>query len=206
MAEVCLFGSVLVCVSNVGMVCTAQEKLFEARTKVSTILIPIFGVLVLLHLVLLSATSLKEKFCLTLACMVMDLVLLQIIWLCSEITATMACQDEFITSARLRLVEGLYWLHDSDGSKPSDHILAQAIENEIVVLESYTKAQSFSLFGVSLESGRVSQFAAVGGAFLQHTSWDKDLLDPTLSWFSCAFTAMCCVFLAHAHWWKDERR
>jgi hypothetical protein len=86
---------------------------------------------------------------------------------------------DFTTSARLRIAEASYALTeclDSQRSMSQLH-LYNALQMELRVIEAYTASKSFAVFGIAVDSGRVSQFVALIIGLQQQFLFDSRVLD-----------------------------
>jgi hypothetical protein len=180
----------------------AQTSSCEARKAVTKAAMPVCLAFVVAHVQLMTADTLPERFVASCACVAIDLAAFLLMWFCCEITTQMASQQEFVTSARLRLAESSYAWSDSiatDEPPNAEQLaslhLSAAIAQELRVIEDFTREQSFVVFGFAIEGGRASHFLALEAAFLQHFCWDWQLADPRLSLASCAAGALCCAAL-----------
>jgi hypothetical protein len=180
----------------------AQTSSREARKAVTKAAMPICIAFVVAHVQLMTAEALPERFVASCACVAVDLAAFLLMWFCCEITTQMASQQEFLTSARLRLAEASYAWADSisiDEPLSAEQLaslhLSAAITQELRVIEDFTREQSFVVFGFAIEGGRASHFLALEAAFLQHFCWDWQLADPRLSLASCAVGGICCAAL-----------
>jgi hypothetical protein len=132
----------------------AQTSSRDARAAITRAGMPILTVFLAVHIQLLTADALRERFVATCACVVVDLVVFLLMWYCCEITRQMASQQDFLTSARLRLAEASYAWSDSiavdepvNAEQLASLHLSAAIAQELHVIENFTKEQSFVVFG-----------------------------------------------------------
>ncbi len=74
----------------------AQTSSRDARKAVTKAAMPVCIAIVVAHVQLLTAETLRERFVATCACVVVDLAAFLLMWFCCEITTQMASQQEFL--------------------------------------------------------------------------------------------------------------